>query len=716
MEARKDNMMEFLGTPKAMFVVPVYQRNYTWGESQCRRLFHDMCNTLETGRPHFLGTVCYTMDDDRKRFVIDGQQRLTSITLLLKALRDFADFMDDSELCNEIESNYLRNHGVSVNSEFEKYKLHLNARDDEVFHLLLNHNGDSIEDAISLSQHLSGVYRNYVLFYDMVKEYSDNGGQIRSLLGSLQQLILVSLILDNENPQEIFESLNSTGMDLSPVDLLRNSFLMRFPYDVQVKLYEHYWMPIEGLIGVEYMDMFFVHYLIAKRRHHKISIDGRRKLINSSNMAVAFEDVLERFFDGDTVPDKICAMLEDMLVSARLYKNLIFDDEFVLDQTVSRLSRSLYFLIVINDCTPANSLLLYLFWLHRDGKITDDDLQQAVDAILSLVFRSKTCRHTGINNQFVTSILWRLEKIQDYNDFQACFWEAITSGRGLLAFPSDKDFMHELLYSDLYTGKLKLKCINYFLYSLEMASAYPKSLPLFNDKDTTVEHIMPQKLSKVWKKSLSKESMRWYATYLHTCGNLALTSYNSEMSNKSFMEKCTYYGNSNFYHTRKLTEYNDWQVEDIKKRGEELARVALTVWKLPSEYQSCSNFSSTLHGLGEDSSLFTNCRPSVLLIGDAEISVSNWIELVMELVKYLDNIDHDMILSMAKNNKVRMIRASDNDHDYSGNSRYKLLTDNIYVVCYSSTSQKLDALAGFVTFFDHQSGTNYMNDIMFQLK
>ena len=238
MQAHNNDMQNFLGAPRTIFVVPVYQRNYDWQNDNCKQLFHDIVGVIDSGNEHFLGTICFKVYSSHERSIIDGQQRLTSITLLLKAMYDFDD---DEDNRTEINDQYLYNKGRGIDNDFLKYKLHLNKRDDAVFHILLDNEKDKVKDKLSLTQRNSRVYQNYLLFGELVSEYVEKGGSVGDILEAMRSLTIIELEIQQENPQEIFESLNSTGLDLTNVDLLRNYFLMQFKHDKQTKLYEDYW-------------------------------------------------------------------------------------------------------------------------------------------------------------------------------------------------------------------------------------------------------------------------------------------------------------------------------------------------------------------------------------------------------------------------------------------------------------------------------------------
>lgn len=710
MQAHNNNIEEFLGAPKTVFVVPVYQRNYDWLSDNCKQLFNDIVNVIESGREHFLGTICFKVTSSHERSIIDGQQRLTSITLMLKAIYDFDQ---DEEIRAEINDQYIYNKGRGIDTEFLKYKLHLNKRDDVVYHILLENPREKVAEKLTSTQRASHVYQNYLLFYDLISTYVSKGGSVGDILEALRSLTIIELEIQQENPQEIFESLNSTGLDLTNVDLLRNYFLMQFGHDKQTLLYEEFWSQIEDTISVDRMEQFFVDFLVFRKRSDAIAINGRRSHINERNLYIAFKDYyLSLPYQTDY--EKTYNCFSDLKACSELYKNFIFTDDINLDKETP-LRRTLYFLLSINDSSKARSLLLYIFDLHLRGFIDDEMLNVAVDGIASLTFRARICKAQGINRQFAGSVMFRLDEIQDYSFFKEAFWQAITSGKGSYAFPSDSEFSEALMQKDLYQT-LRSRGAKYLLYTIESHSPFPKGLPSFSDESITIEHIMPQTLNADWKNYLSKDTMENYESSLHRLGNLALTNYNGEMSNKKFDEKKTIYKDSKFYYTTRIVEYDKWQIGEINERSKKLAAEALRIWQLPKEYQRNRAIPASLHTLGEDTSQFRFTKPSQLLIGDNEYSVNYWSDILPILCKLFDKENHDAFVEIARPDKISAFGLEDEEHNYSDKERFAHITENIYVRQFMSAAGILETTMKIAADFDAAAGTDYINNILFSLK
>jgi len=710
MQAHNNNIEEFLGALKTVFVVPVYQRNYDWQSENCRQLFHDIIGVIDSGQEHFLGTICFKMYSSHERSIIDGQQRLTSITLMLKAIYDYDS---DEDIRAEIRDQYLYNKGRGIDSDFLKYKLHLNKRDDTIYHILLENSKEKVDEKLSSSQRSSRIYQNYLLFYDLIDQFVGKGGSVGDILEALRSLSIIELEIQQENPQEIFESLNSTGLDLTNVDLLRNYFLMQFSHNTQTKLYEEYWSQIEDAVGVDRMEQFFVDFLVFRKRSDAININGRRNHINERSLYIAFKDYYNAL-PFETNYDKTSACFADLKSCAEIYKNFIFPDDINLaNETAIR--KKLYFLLSINDSSKARSLLLYIYNLHQKGLIDNEMLNVAVDGISSLTFRARICKAQGINRQFAGNVMLRLDEVKDYSNFLDAFWQAITVGKGSYAFPSDAEFRDALVYKDLYQT-LRSRGAKYLLYTLESHSPFPKGLPPFNDETISIEHIMPQTLNAEWKIYLSKETMQAYESSLHRLGNLALTNYNGEMSNKSFAEKKKIYKGSKYYYTTKILEYDEWQIQQINERSKNLADEALKIWYLPEGYQKSKAIPESLHSLGEDTAQFAFTKPSLLLIGNNEYSVNNWSEILPILCRMLDQENHEAFLEIVKPERIAAFGIEDDSHNYSKNSHFANISENVYIRNFMSAADIINTVSKITADYDMSAGTDYSNNFLFSLR
>lgn len=476
----------------------------------------------------------------------------------------------------------MHNNGYGVKPE-HAVKLHLNKRDNAIYNKLLEKNTFTDSGEISDEMEKSRIYENYSYFYECISSLDEN--KIENLLSSLDRIIIVDLDVEEENPQEIFESLNSTGLDLTDVDLLRNYLLMSLEYKEQVRLYDNYWFKIEQNVGQENMVRFFIDYLIYVKKSDAIMLRRRRAHINQRNLYAAFRDYYhslankkDHITSSLEVTEKI---LKDMLERSVIYKMLVFDCNTDLKQ-LEGIEQLVYSIVYINEAISSRPILLYILENYKKDLVNEKEALEMLSACLSLVFRAKVSRGSGINGQFAGNVLQKLPE-SDYSNVIDEFWKAITSGSGKYEFPSDKTFTEALTKRPIFEV-LKQKSTKYLFYALEQHLPSAKGLPEYNDINTTIEHIMPKTLNEEWKEELG-EGVSYHNDFLNKLGNLALTSHNSEMQNSSFAKKTQWYKNSGFYLTRSLTENQSWTISTIRKRGVDLASKCVEIWSIPAKYQ-----------------------------------------------------------------------------------------------------------------------------------
>ena len=582
MEVNKNNATQFLTATGVCFMIPVYQRNYDWDEDNCKQLWEDIVYIANVGgrQTHFIGTICSKTLNSHEKVIIDGQQRITTMTLLMKAMHDY---VDNVEFKLDISNNYLRNTGYGISSA-HRVKLHLNRRDDAIYNKLLSVDTFQEDIGLSVTERDSHIYKNYVFFYNMLKPLNEE--QIYNIRMALDRIIIVDLDVESENPQEIFESLNSTGLDLTDVDLLRNYLLMSLEHETQVRLYDEYWYKIEENVGPENMVRFFVDYLIYVKKSDALQIRGRRAHINERNLYYAFRSYYEtkagkpgRYSTSLPVTEEILA---HMLACSLPYKRLVFGKDVDMNKLGS-LDRAIYSTIYLNDAQTSRPVLLWIMSNLRDEFIDEDQALEMLEACLSMTFRSRVTRATGISGQLAGNILQRLPEGKD-SDIVSVFWKALTSGSGRFAFPGDKEFKDNLITRPIFEA-LRAKGTKYLLYALEQKGGSSKGLPRYDDPNTTIEHIMPKSLPEDWVEYLGSDAVN-AGDHLNKLGNLALTSYNSEMSNKGFADKKTWYKDSSFHYTRKIAETDKWSIAAITKRSKDLAEKCLAIWTYPTRYQT----------------------------------------------------------------------------------------------------------------------------------
>ena len=556
MEATVTPLLRFLQGPKQFFI-PIFQRRYSWEEHHCRQLWDDILRIGENDEilSHFLGSIVYMeprlqpVTAVRQLLVIDGQQRLTTLSLLLSALSRAID-EDDSEI--DISPRRLSNYYL-FNAEEEnefRYKQLLTRRDKEtLIHLL-----ESRELPINASPLLVDNYR----FFEIKLRNVD----LQAVYNGIQKLRIVDITLDrnHDNPQLIFESLNSTGLSLSQSDLIRNYVLMGQEPDFQNRLYEEYWFPMEQRFGDEYtkrFDRFIRDYLTLETR----------QIPNVKSVYEKFKAHIPSTDDSEILE----IIIEDISRYAKHYASIALLQEKDLEFQVCFKN--------IQDLRVevAFPFLLEVYEDYTRGTIEKAEIIEIFRLVESYVFRRAVC---GIPTNSLNKTFAALMTDVDKKDYLRSLKVAFFQMRSYRRYPSDIEFKQSLLIRDVYNFD---RC-NYLLRNLEN---YRRNDPI-GDENHTIEHIMPQNpnLSKAWQDELGENFQEIYEKYLHTIGNLTLiaTRDNPALSDLPFGKKRDMDGgfrDSPLRLNRSLAQTEQWNEKTILARAEELAEKALKIWISP---------------------------------------------------------------------------------------------------------------------------------------
>ena len=685
MDAGVQQFTKFI-SGEIILVIPVYQRNYDWKTVNCEQLFDDIARIIETGKPHFIGTFVYqykpTLKAPQEYVIIDGQQRITSIILFAKALYDLTD---DEELKTDIKAKFLKH--TTGRALKNKCRLQPTDYDRQTFEKLMTDTFD--ENNFTPQEKNSVLYRNYLFFREKI---SASNQMNEDLCDAINQLNVVSILLQDENPQEIFESLNSTGLDLTKADLIRNFLLMPLEYDEQKRLYKNYWLEIEKLLQLSgKVSIFLEQYIVAKLK----SRDAYATKVSSSSLY----NVFKRYFEDKNLTTEIC--LKDLYRYAKFFRRFIFDDDTKFDK-LSALDKKFYELVHLLNANNAPIILMYLLDRREREPFDEATFINFVDALISFVFRAKVCGNAGITSQFAGNVLARLDRENFLNE--KIFWRAVTFGKGKYTFPNDKDFQASLVKNNLYET-IKPALCKYLLYSLERA-ARAKELPAYSE--ATVEHIMPQKLNNGWKDYLrERNDLSAHEMFLHTLGNLTLTAYNSELGNADFDVKKKIYEQSNFSYTRNLTKYDEWTSKQIQSRAKRLAEAATKIWTLPEEFNSRSINLGDSFNLDSDFGVFTGEKPAALFISGTEIKVSGWVNILREIVRQLYTLDKDTFRQAAATRKNLF---STEPNNFKLDENFYMDTKNI------DTKSCLRIAKSLAEKFDSLGETNFKDEISFTLR
>ena len=555
MDARKGNIYEILNGNK-QFLIPVYQRFYSWDIEQCKRLWSDIVEMQKKGKAgHFVGSIVNIAEQAmptgvQKYMIIDGQQRMTTLTLLLLALRDYAikNPSDTAINARRIDNMLLKN---EYESGDERYKLLLTETDRDILISL-------VEEKPIAEGTRSRLIENYKFFAGKLANKEIQPSEVYQSIGKLQ---IVNITLDRtvDDAQAIFESLNSTGKELSESDLIRNYILMGLEPSEQTYVYEHFWRPMEQLFVYEtqgtVMDAFFRHYLTMKLSH--IPKQGR-----------VYEEF--KLYHLNCEFRTIKELCQDLLDYAKYYTNIVFKRNADPDL------KKLYEDIIELRMEVSYPFLLKIHYDCNKEIIKSDELKEILKLCISYVMRRAICAipTNSMNKTFAT--LKNYVKLDDYlNSVKAFF---VMQGT-YKEFPDNDKFKGAFMSRDIYTMRVR----NYILSRLEN---FENKAPIIIE-NYTIEHIMPQNknLSSAWQDDLGTGWQEVQKKYLHTIGNLTLTAYNSEMSDRSFIEKMNMPGGfkeSALRLNRYVVSLNEWNEQHIQERAKELAKKAESIWPYPS--------------------------------------------------------------------------------------------------------------------------------------
>ncbi|MEH1919996.1 DUF262 domain-containing protein [Nostoc sp.] len=559
MKATQTNFLNFLEGNKQL-IIPIYQRPYSWTLTQCQQLWNDILLAANDNEisGHFIGSLVYMVDTVYltavipKLLVIDGQQRLTTLSLLLsvlsKAIKASNEEIDISS--EALEDFYLFNRHAKGS---ERYKLLLNQKDRETLIRLL---GDT-EIPEDKSQQLVDNYR---YFETQIRKLDID---LNNLYRGICKLMIVEISLerDRDDPQLIFESLNSTGLELSEADKIRNYVLMKRQPEEQNEIYNLYWHPMERSFdktgNSELFDRFIRDYLTIKSKSG--TIPNIRDVYSSFKIYVQSKK--------DTLIKDIVA---DVYHYSKYFVKLVFAQE--TDQEIKQLITDINTLRV----DVAYPFLIELYDDYDKNKIARQEFISILRLVESYVFRRSIC---GISTSSMNKSFATLSREVDRENYLESLQIALSSKKSYKRFPGDEEFRRELVVKDIYN----FRGCNYLLRKLEN---YERK-ELVHVEKYTIEHIMPQNpnLSLEWQADLGEQWKEIRAKYLHTIGNLTLTGYNPELSDRPFIEKRDKkdggFADSPLRLNRGLQHLKQWNETEINKRAELLADMAVKVWSSP---------------------------------------------------------------------------------------------------------------------------------------
>lgn len=582
-------------------------------------MFTDIENIIKHNEEieHFLGTVVYVLtkiERDYEEYVlIDGQQRITSISLLLKALHEKIISEDTKE---SIWEQYLINKKSPDNI---RIRLKPIESDSVSYKQLIDNNDDSSN---------SNVCRNYKIFKELLENSHYSAEQIYSALYKIE-LVTIKLEKDkkSENPQLIFESLNSTGLSLTQADLIRNYLLMNSEYEKQTVLYKNFWLKIEIELTNKKISDFIRDFLTMKTG----------KIANKNKV---YDDFKEYMRIQKELNEE--AVLEELVTYSKYY-NWFLNANSNNEKINEKLKHFKYL-----KNTTVYPLLLSIFEdTYYYKKLDEDKLLKIIDLLISYIFRRTICGYkTSSINKVFASIPKKILENQNEKDIYFKIEKNLMERRLETIFPRDEEFKLNFIKYNFEKNKELLK---YTLKELEQKV----SNNVINDtSNLNIEYIMPENLNSEWKLELGEKKFEnTHLEYLGTIGNSSLIENDLLRYNKNFKTKKEFYQKSNIEITRNINNYQVWTDNEIKNRAEQLYEKSKEIWSIPAGYkiQKLNNIEYGKEYLLNSSINVTGEKPDKLIIDSIPYPVKSWKGLLEKLCIELYNLDSDIFKELIYN-------------------------------------------------------------------
>jgi uncharacterized protein with ParB-like and HNH nuclease domain len=630
MKATENKLIRFLEGHDKNFVIPVYQRNYDWNKENCKQLFEDLMDVINNQRKsHFFGSIVYLYNDETEEngqefIIIDGQQRITTLTLLMIAL---VHEQEETGKDNNLDINLIKNeYLVGKYNNKEKIKLKPVKDDAAALIALFSKNEKKYIN--------SNIIVNYKYFRNLLKECKLSYNEIFTAIKRLD-IVDIRLKSSEDDPQLIFESLNSTGLDLSEADKVRNFILMRLNSDKQNDYYEKYWNNIEKLTDYN-VSNFLRDYLTYKER----------RVPNINKVYFVFKEYVQKNADI-SIED----VLKELLTFSEYYHIIIHSNH------PNKKIREILINLNKLDMTVAYPFLLeVLSDYYREKIISDDNLCELLLTIESFLVRRLACDvpTNALNKLFMT--LGR--DIKYFSDYKEKYTEVLkyifSQRRGSQRFPNDEEVKEKMLLKDFYNMNAKNNM--HVFESLENYENREKIdlQKLLADKEVTIEHIMPQTLSRVWQEELGDNYEQIHSVYLHTIGNLTLSAYNSEMGNKAFSEKKTINGGFNqskLYLNEFVKQQAKWDDKAIISRANILIAKALRIWRsCKTNYENVRDIENT-YSLTDDVN-FTGEKIKYFIVLGQKINAEYWVNFFQQICIILYDLESTKFRNLLEDSEL----------------------------------------------------------------
>lgn len=620
MKGTAAHLLEFLEGARKRFIIPVYQRNYDWKRENCKQLFDDLVNVIKENKgTHFFGSIVSYAHRRDEVILIDGQQRITSVSLILiamvNAMKKGEIVPDDSRLCDIIEETYIVD---KYRREERKVRLKPFRNDCEAFDRLIYN-----EDAEYIPE--STITLNYRYFYDRIVNAKElTADELYKAIDSLEVIDIELEPEHGDNPQLIFESLNSTGLDLTEADKIRNFVLMNLPPVVQEQYYDSYWNKIEKCCKND-LDSFVRNYLTIKQG----TIPTLKEIYSTFKVYTKSINDIEQ-------------VLADMLRYAVAYQDIIAFN--LWDGDTNEVAKRLDLL----DMSVAYPFLM-AFWAYaKDSQLDKHEVYKVFSCVETFIFRRLMCDlpTNALNKIFATLHNAVLKNKTDDTQYSSVMIYILESKKLSSAFPKDEEFILGFTSKNIYSMRAKNKA--YIFERLENGSSKEKNDVIANIEDgiLTIEHIMPQTINKGWKLALGDNWESVHEKWLHTISNLTLSGYNSNYSNKSFEEKKTMengFEQSGLRLNQYIAKFEKWSEKELELRKTKLAEMALKIWSYPITSFIPEQKEDDIVSLSEDNGTCTGRKIQYFIFQGERQDILDWADMMWDIVSRL-LISHPSVL------------------------------------------------------------------------
>ncbi|HRM14897.1 MAG TPA: DUF262 domain-containing protein [Acinetobacter parvus] len=654
MKGEAKQFLKFIDGSDKRFIIPVYQRNYSWQNKHCAQLLNDLKGLIKKpDAPHFFGSIVSSHMQGGKRedfLIIDGQQRLTTISILLIAIVDLLKHKKvipkDDRLIEKITKKHLVD---EYQEDQRKIRLKPIKDDCKAFDALFGDESDFVDD--------SNVTSNFRYFRDRILNENID---IDDLYDAISRLQTIDIFLEkDDDPQLIFESLNSTGLELEEGDKIRNFILMGLSSELQEKYYEAFWNKIE------------------KNTHFKVSDFFKDYLTLKLNRTVVIKDIYFTFKDYvKKNNDDVEVLLKDLLEYSKLYAIILNPMQYQNSFTavLVRLSQ-LEFTVIF-------PVVLAILKRWSEKNLTDQEVTELLRVTEIFLFRRLI---VGLATNALSKIFATLDKdvtkkaqSSQLASYAEIYKYVLLNKEESSRFPNDDEFEQALFSRNIYAMSSKNKAYLFSFLENEESKEQINVIERIKDGTYTIEHIMPQTLSPVWQKELGEKSQQIHEQWLHTLPNLTLTGYNSKYSNRPFKDKLDVengFKDSNLRLNQYVRECLKWTEEELVERQSRLSKKSLKLWYYPTTSYA-PPVEETNEYLLEDDFDFTGYTLVSYTLYDVESKVQSWKEMQIDVVKYLLEQHTTKIMSLCADQKFYDLSLLETTNNFTEISRSVFLYTN----------------------------------------